>query len=549
MYYSRRQLKDLLKSVPEAEQEAFIENLISQGNFLEGFNLKGEKGDKGDTGPAGPQGPQGPMGPRGPMGPQGQMGSDGSEGKPGPAGKDGSPDTPEEIVTKLQSLKGEARLDASAIKNLPEGIREIVHQIPTINIPSTQTPIKGGTNVTVTKDAFGAWVISASGGSSLTVEEVDGSPSVSSVSKIIFPNGTVTDNGNGSVTVTTSGGGGGDFSSNTATSVDGEIVLFSGTGGKTGKRATGTGIAKITSGVLGTATSGTDYAPATSGSAILKGNGAGGFSSAVSGTDYAPATSGSAILKGNGSGGFSSAVSGTDYAPATSGSAILKGNGSGGFSSASAGTDYTSPTGTENLQNKTLDDTNAITVKDGSFTLENTASTTKKAVFSIASVTAGQTRTITVPDSNTTLPIISQVVTISGPTAARTYTFPDASTTVVGLTDTQTLTNKRITKRTGTTASSATPTINTDNVDFYSITALAADITSFTTNLSGTPTEGQTLWIAITDNGTARAITWGTSFESSGNVTLPTTTVVSTRLDVGFVWNSATSKWRCVAVA
>lgn len=120
--------------------------------------------------------------------------------------------------------------------------------------------------------------------------------------------------------------------------------------------------------------------------------------------------------------------------------------------------------------------------------------------------------------------------------------------TIVGTTDTQTLTNKRITKRTGTTTSSATPTINTDNVDFYSITALAVAITSFTTNLSGTPTEGQTLWIAITDNGTARAITWGTSFEAS-TVALPTTTVASTRLDVGFVWNTVTSKWRCVATA
>lgn len=61
---------------------------------------------------------------------------------------------------------------------------------------------------------------------------------------------------------------------------------------------------------------------------------------AVSGTDYAPATSGTSILKGNGSGGFSNAASGTDYAPATSGTAILKGNGSGGFSAAAAGTDY-----------------------------------------------------------------------------------------------------------------------------------------------------------------------------------------------------------------
>lgn len=103
-------------------------------------------------------------------------------------------------------------------------------------------------------------------------------------------------------------------------------------------------------------------------------------------------------------------------------------------------------------------------------------------------------------------------------------------------------------KRTGTTASSTAPTINTDNVDFYSITALAGAITSFTTNLSGTPKEAQTLWLAITDNGTARAITWGASFEAS-TVALPTTTVISTRLDIGFVWNTVSSKWRVVAVA
>lgn len=44
--------------------------------------------------------------------------------------------------------------------------------------------------------------------------------------------------------------GGGDFSSNTSSSVDSEIVLFSGTGGKTGKRASGSGYPKLTSGVL-----------------------------------------------------------------------------------------------------------------------------------------------------------------------------------------------------------------------------------------------------------------------------------------------------------
>lgn len=112
---------------------------------------------------------------------------------------------------------------------------------------------------------------------------------------------------------------------------------------------------------------------------------------------------------------------------------------------------------------------------------------------------------------------------------------------------TATLTNKRITKRTGTTTSSATPTINTDNVDYFSITALAVDITSFTTNLSGTPTTGQTLWLAITGTAT-RGVTWGATFESS-TVTLPTTTSGTNRLDVGFIWNEVTSKWRCIAAA
>lgn len=118
---------------------------------------------------------------------------------------------------------------------------------------------------------------------------------------------------------------------------------------------------------------------------------------------------------------------------------------------------------------------------------------------------------------------------------------------IPSISSTNTLTNKRVTKRTGTTTSHATPTINTDNVDFFSITAQTEAITSMTTNLSGTPTEGQTLWIAITGTD-ARAITWGASFEAS-TVALPTTTVTTNRLDVGFIWNTVTSKWRCVASA
>jgi hypothetical protein len=119
---------------------------------------------------------------------------------------------------------------------------------------------------------------------------------------------------------------------------------------------------------------------------------------------------------------------------------------------------------------------------------------------------------------------------------------------LVGTTDTQTLTNKWVQPRVlASTANSATPTLNTDNYDIMVITGQSVAITSFTTNLTGTPINGQKLWISITGT-TSIGITWGASFEAS-TTALPTTTVTTTRLDVGFVWNVATSKWRCLASA
>lgn len=100
-----------------------------------------------------------------------------------------------------------------------------------------------------------------------------------------------------------------------------------------------------------------------------------------------------------------------------------------------------------------------------------------------------------------------------------------------------------------TVTQSATPAINTDKTDVASITALAQAITSMTTNLTGNPAPGENLIVEITDNGTARAITWGTSFEASGTVALPTTTVLSVKLTVAFKWNASTNKWRCLGVS
>jgi hypothetical protein len=194
---------------------------------------------------------------------------------------------------------------------------------------------------------------------------------------------------------------------------------------------------------------------------------------------------------------------------------------------------------TADINGGTIDATaiGGTTPSTGAFTTL-TASSTSSLLLGTAGSAVGNIGFRNADSGTTTL------APATGALGTGTVTLP-LSGTLATLAGTETLTNKRITQRSGTAASSATPTINTDNVDFYSLTAQAADITSFTTNLSGTPTEGQTLWIAITGTA-ARAITWGATFEA-GAVALPTTTVSTDRLDVAFVWNTVTSKWRCMA--
>lgn len=174
-------------------------------------------------------------------------------------------------------------------------------------------------------------------------------------------------------------------------------------------------------------------------------------------------------------------------------------------------------------------------------------------VVSSSDVTAVNTTNVVTPTATQTL----TNKTLTTPKIATLYqdsiggsnliTMPAAADTLVGKATTDTLTNKRITKRVTAITSSATPTVNTDNCDVVDITALATNITSMTTNLSGTPTNKQLLEFEIKDDGTARGITWGASFVAGG-VSLPTTTVISKILTVLFQYSTANSlnKWRCI---
>lgn len=192
-----------------------------------------------------------------------------------------------------------------------------------------------------------------------------------------------------------------------------------------------------------------------------------------------------------------------------------------------------------------------LTIADGKTLTASVTMTLQGGDASVLSIAASKTFTasnsITIAGTDGKTLTVSNSITLAG-TDATVMTFPSTSQTVAGLTATQTFTNKRISRRVVTTTQSATPTINTDNTDVASITGLAQAITSFTTNLSGTPVAGDFLEIQITDDGTARGLTFGTSFAAS-TVALPTTTVISTLLHILFEWNTATSKWVCVAVA
>ncbi len=129
-------------------------------------------------------------------------------------------------------------------------------------------------------------------------------------------------------------------------------------------------------------------------------------------------------------------------------------------------------------------------------------------------------------------------------TSAGTNVTLPTTGTLATLAGTETFTNKRITPRVKTFATDATPDINSDDYDAVTITAQAAAITDV--NVTGTPTNFQKLLFRIKDNGTARAITWGTDFEN-GVATCPTTTVESKTLMVGVIYDSVDSKWACDA--
>lgn len=87
----------------------------------------------------------------------------------------------------------------------------------------------------------------------------------------------------------------------------------------------------------------------------------------------------------------------------------------------------------------------------------------------------------------------------------------------------------------------------TPTKQLFSVTALAHDATILVPTWA-TSNDMMSGLIKIKDNGTARALTFGTGW-ATGGPTLPTTTVVNKWLRISYEWSSQDSKWFVTGIA
>ncbi|CAB4132610.1 hypothetical protein UFOVP253_41 [uncultured Caudovirales phage] len=156
----------------------------------------------------------------------------------------------------------------------------------------------------------------------------------------------------------------------------------------------------------------------------------------------------------------------------------------------------------QTVTNKVLGNTNSITVKDGSFTLQDDADTTKQAQFQLSGNTTGTTRI---------------------------YSLPNATGTLADLATAQTLTNKTLTSPVITGGSITGSTITTDAIVGQSVatngTVYGLSITSGKT--SGANITANTITSTQLANASVTANKLATGATSATVATLETTTSTS----------------------
>lgn len=151
-----------------------------------------------------------------------------------------------------------------------------------------------------------------------------------------------------------------------------------------------------------------------------------------------------------------------------------------------------STTDTQAVQNKTLDNTNTVTLKASLLTIQDASDTTKQAKFVASSITTGTTRS---------------------------YTLPDATTTLVGTGTTQTLTNKTLTAPAITGGTLDNTTVTVDSV--------AGHTTANTGTVYGITVTTGTIGAAALASGAVTATKIGTDSSFASTSYTPTFTGIT----------------------
>jgi hypothetical protein len=136
---------------------------------------------------------------------------------------------------------------------------------------------------------------------------------------------------------------------------------------------------------------------------------------------------------------------------------------------------YKNDAGTERDLSASGGSGDTLPIADTTAVVKGSADATKLVRIEADGLTTGTTRVITMPDANTTLPVASQVITYSGPTAARTVTLPDANFTAARTDAANTFT--------GTQTFSSAPNLSTMTTGSILFAAASGAVTQDNTNL------------------------------------------------------------------
>lgn len=118
---------------------------------------------------------------------------------------------------------------------------------------------------------------------------------------------------------------------------------------------------------------------------------------------------------------------------------------------------------------------------------------------------------------------------------------------VVGDTDTQTLTNKKIEERVVAASDATSITINADTTDLATQANTQAAGTLTINAPTGTPVNGQKLMLRLQSTN-VQTFSWNSIFAGSTDLVLPAASSGSSKYDyVGFIYNSTASKWQIIA--